>query len=107
MSTLRFRLRQMASIGLFAALFIAFSVATECCECATPANIRDLGGQAGCGLVLELPTGERLEPSGPLWLRFDKANGRRVRIGYRPLPAVSECLVGQPVELTCIMADGK
>jgi hypothetical protein len=107
MPTLLPRLGQTAFIGLFATLFIIFSVSTECYKCDTPATIRDLQGQAGCGLVLELPTGQWLEPSGGVWLRFDKANGRRVRVGYRPLPTVGECLAGQAVEITCIMADGK
>ncbi len=101
------RLRQTAFIGLFAAVFITLSVATECYECDTLATIRDLRGGAGCGLVLELPTGQWLAPSGIVWRRFDKANGRRVRVGYRPLPTASECLGSQAVEITCIMAEGK
>ncbi|MBO2008142.1 hypothetical protein [Hymenobacter negativus] len=99
------RLLQTALLGLFAVLFISLSVSTECYECNTLATIRDLSDPAGCGSVLELATGERLEPSGFTWLRFNKLNGQRVRIGYRPI-AASSCLVGQTVEITCIVADG-
>ncbi|UOQ96378.1 hypothetical protein MUN81_14105 [Hymenobacter sp. 5317J-9] len=70
--------------------------------CDTPATVRDLSGLDGCGKVLELANGKRLEPHGTAWNSFPSANGQHVVIGYVPAGSVSICMVGQPVEITCI-----
>ena len=73
-------------------------------DCATPATVRDLTGLDGCGKVLELANGQRLEPSGPVWDSFASANGQRVAVSYAQTAAVSTCMVGKTVEITCIHA---
>jgi hypothetical protein len=70
--------------------------------CGTPATIRDLTGLDGCGFVLELDNGKRLEPHGPLWQNYAKHDGERVTISYVAEPAMSICMVGEGVKLDCI-----
>jgi len=71
-------------------------------DCSTPATVRDLTGLDGCGKVLELSNGTRLEPTGPLWSSFNSTDGLQVLVGYRPISGGSICMVGQLVEVTCI-----
>lgn len=77
-------------------------------DCQTPATLRDLTGLDGCGFVLELADGQRLEPHGAVWAAYPKHDGERVTISYIDDPAVSICMVGQGVELKCIQQqDGR
>lgn len=98
-------------------------------ECTTLATVRDLTGLDGCGWVLELENGERLEPylvyanyGDPLWCGMvssdsrsqshidpqlwhnaNPQDGMKVRIAYEVLPEqVSVCMVGPIVQLTCL-----
>lgn len=77
-------------------------------DCQTPATLRDLTGLDGCGYVLELSNGQRLEPHGAAWEAYPKHDGERVTISYLDDPAVSSCMVGRAVELQCIQQqDGR
>ena len=76
--------------------------ADEAPSCGTPATVRNLTGLDGCGYVLELDNGQRLEPHGALWQNFALHDGDRVIIGYESDPAISICMVGDGVKLTCI-----
>lgn len=71
-------------------------------DCQTPATLRDLTGLDGCGYVLELADGQRLEPHGAAWEAYSKHDGERVTISYIDDPAVGICMVGRGVELKCI-----
>ncbi|MCC3159446.1 hypothetical protein LJ737_19550 [Hymenobacter sp. 15J16-1T3B] len=71
-------------------------------DCKTAATIRDLTGFDGCGFVLELSNGQRLEPHGPLWQNYAKHDGERVTISYVSAPTPSICMVGEGVTLNCI-----
>jgi len=96
------------SLGLFHC-----SDEPECasCNCSTPATVVDLTGLDGCGIVLELEDGSRLEP----WV--DSAgdcvtmtgldaskweDGAKVYIDYDVFSAVSICMVGERARITCI-----
>lgn len=70
--------------------------------CSTPATIRNLTGFDGCGYVLVLSDGKRLEPHGEVWDGFPKKDGATVTIGYVDEPMASICMVGSSVRLTCI-----
>ena len=70
--------------------------------CGTPATVRNLTGFDGCGYVLVLDSGKRLEPHGDAWQSFAKHDGDRVTISYEVEPAASICMVGEGVKLTCI-----
>lgn len=83
--------------------------------CGTFATIRDLRGLDGCGIVLELDNGEKLEPlynaswcgtpplPPPTIENIALMDGKRVSISYKELTdRVSICMVGKVVEITCI-----
>ena len=94
-----------APLLLVAALpLLAFSCrkATEGPACNTPATVRNFSGIDGCGFVLELDNGKRLEPHGDLWQGYAKKDGARVTISYVDEPSASICMVGDGVRLTCI-----
>ena len=61
-----------------------------------------LTGLDGCGKVLELASGKRLEPSGAAWTDFKSSAGQRVLVRYEPNSNMSICMVGQSVTVTCI-----
>lgn len=87
------------------------------CHANTPATIKDLTGLDGCGFVFELEDGTRLEPIrtfrcgtppiteeqlyDPLQ-NFVFQDGKKVFIEYVNTQAVSVCMVGQTVIITCI-----
>lgn len=92
---------------LLAALLLAAGVSCQDADapepdCATPATIRDLTGLDGCGFVLELTDGKRLEPHGALWQAYPKHDGERVVISYADDPVFGNCMVGPAVKLKCI-----
>lgn len=86
-------------------------------QCAIPATIRDLTGLDGCGWVFELEDGSRLEPVDifrcgtppvpedqpeDVLANFELVDGKRVMISYTEIDAVSACMVGKMVTITCI-----
>ncbi|GAB2943189.1 hypothetical protein GCM10027048_04740 [Hymenobacter coalescens] len=93
---------------LFAAIVLALAYScrnaaeTPAPECQIPATIRDLRGFDGCGFVLELDNGKRLEPHGALWENYAKHDGERVTISYTADPVPSICMVGAGVRLACV-----
>lgn len=71
--------------------------------CGTPATIRNFKGLDGCGYLLVLDNGKRLEPADTLWGSFPKVEGKRVTISYAPATGkVSACMTGELVNLRCI-----
>ncbi|GAA4369442.1 hypothetical protein GCM10023185_43030 [Hymenobacter saemangeumensis] len=78
------------------------NICPEPFDCAMLVTVRDLTGLDGCGKVLVLADGTRLEPTGAVWTNFPSADGQRVLVGYRPVAGGSICMVGQLVEVTCI-----
>jgi hypothetical protein len=85
------------------------------CQCSTPATIKDYRGMDGCGWILELENGERLQPlfskgwcaTPPipkvLTDSVEWVNGKQVRINYTARPDMNNsCMVGKIVEITCI-----
>jgi hypothetical protein len=106
-------------------LLIVF-VFTHCSDdtkpaCSTKAIIRDLTGLDGCGYVLELEDGTRLEPvlpslfcgtpplpkeitEDPLY-NFEFVDGKRVVISYQEAGSMSICMAGTTVKITCIQED--
>jgi hypothetical protein len=85
--------------------------------CGTMATVRDLSSLDGCGFVFELEDGARLEPirvffcgtppiakeqlEDPLY-NFSFIDGKKVLIDWEPIEAVSICMAGQTVRITCL-----
>lgn len=112
-------MRILCMLGIIAFGFIQCDEAdTTPGQCSTPATLRNLEGLDGCGWVFELNDGTRLEPrrlmycgtpplpkevtEDPLY-NFEYIDGKRVFIDYEPIAdAVSICMVGDVVRITCI-----
>ncbi|WP_303311993.1 hypothetical protein [Hymenobacter sp. BT730] len=71
-------------------------------DCTTLVTVRDLTGLDGCRMVLELSDGQRLEPLGPVWQAYTPHDEEKLYIAYELESAVSICMVGETVRLTCI-----
>jgi hypothetical protein len=103
-------------------LLLAF-VFTQCDEddnaqCSIVATVRDLTGFDGCGIVLELEDGSRIEPVLPILFcgtpplpkeitedpiyGFEFVDGKRVKISYKETGDFSICMIGPVVKITCI-----
>ncbi len=79
-------------------------------------TVRDLTGLDGCGLVLELPNGDYLEPYFPSaserdsqyysttqWDDIEPRDGLKLRMAYDTLSdRVSTCMVGSIVGITSL-----
>lgn len=125
------KLKTYADLGVYILLLILSLVllgtVTSCQKnelalpnvCGTMATIKDLRGLDGCGFVLELDNGERLEPVlrygcwdpsyqyTPNVDNVDFIEGKRVSIAYNVLPdRGSICMAGKVVEITCISETG-
>lgn len=87
-------------------------------DCTVPATVLDFTGFDGCGFVLELEDGSRIEPIRPFidcgtpplpkeitedpLYNFEFIDGKKVRISYRETDSPSICMVGPVVKITCI-----
>jgi hypothetical protein len=75
-------------------------------SCSTPARLKNLTGKLdGCGYVLELNDKTILEPVVlPDDIGFDFSDGKLVYINYEEVEAVSVCMAGKTVKVTCMKA---
>jgi hypothetical protein len=67
----------------------------------TNGTVQNFTGLDGCGMMIVLDSGERLEPvSVPAGTTLQA--GRRVRIEYRVVQRVSICMAGTTAEITSL-----
>ncbi len=73
------------------------------CPDGVTVTFRDLSGLDGCGYVLELADGTRLEVANLNELDITPEDGLKVRVKYSaPLDMASICMVGPIVRVECI-----
>lgn len=72
------------------------------CESGVKGTIVDLTGLDGCGYVIELEDGERIEPTD--WGKFEVPieDGQLIWVEYHAVEAASICMVGEVVALDCM-----
>ncbi len=81
--------------------------------CQTEATVVDMTGLDGCGLMFELADGTRLEPEHRTYVQapsieddplfhFNLKAGQRVKISWEESLALSACMAGRIVFITCI-----
>ncbi|MFZ5973032.1 MAG: hypothetical protein ACOYXA_15700 [Bacteroidota bacterium] len=84
-------------------------------DCNQLATVVDLTGLDGCGSVLELVDGTRLEPERRTYIQppkpeedplyhFELKVGDKVKISYRESDMGSVCMAGKVVFITCIQS---
>ncbi len=101
----------------FMIIFITFAISMitlESCEvvpspsddsntkCEFTGTVHDYTGLDGCGFIIELDNGEKLEPAVIEDESFELEDGQRVSLSYEPIEAASFCMVGKVVKITCI-----
>lgn len=131
---LRFTLKQkqhlfsISRLLLHLIAFIVLLISLNSCEllsthvdedevtCNTFATIKDKRGIDGCGFILQLDNGDKLEPVSdnnsqvdtqstgpqPSWNGITLKDGKRVKIRYQEVSRATICMMGKPVRLTCI-----
>ena len=76
------------------------------CPNSVPATFKDLTGLDGCGMVLELSDGSRLEDANLSELNLTPADGLKVRVKYSDAPGMASiCMVGPIVRVDCIVPE--
>ncbi len=75
--------------------------------CTTEAVVVDMTGLDGCGFMFELADGSLLEPMAAInpedaLLGFTLQAGQRVKISWEDTLALSTCMAGPIVTITCI-----
>lgn len=83
--------------------FIASSCIKQACSSGVKATMKDATGLDGCGYMLELEDGTKLEPINLETFDFQPKDGQKLRITYDIVTGGgSICMVGDQVEITCI-----
>ena len=80
--------------------------------CTTQAVVVDMTGLDGCGLMFELADGSLLEPLAPsspedALFNFVLKAGQQVKISWDETLALSACMAGRIVTITCITVCNK
>lgn len=71
-------------------------------SCATTGVVKDFSGLDGCGLLIELADGSKLEPA-EIVDNFKLKDGQRIAFDYEELSdMMSICMAGRIVRITCI-----
>jgi hypothetical protein len=92
---------------LFFALLIALGACTSpknsCDSTAEKATLEDFTGLDGCGYLIVLKDGTRLEPINLNSQTVAPADGKKVWLTYTTAKnTASICMVGEIVEITCM-----
>lgn len=72
------------------------------CESGINGTMVDLNGLDGCGFVIELDGGERLEPINWDTFEIEQEDGKAVVFEYHEVEMASICMVGKTIEIDCI-----
>ena len=84
-------------------LIIACRNESKCRDAAVTGNFKDLNGLDGCGMIIELENGDKLNPVNLEAMNVEAVDGKKVFLTYTKLEdAMSICMVGDMVEITCI-----
>jgi hypothetical protein len=72
------------------------------CESAVKATIIDLTGLDGCGHVIELENGDRVEPTNLDDFDVPIEDGQEVWVEYHTVEAATICMIGEVVTIDCL-----
>lgn len=86
---------------MFTMLFIGSCQKNACCK-GEKAIFKDLHGLDGCGYVIELDNGKRLEPVNMKDFSITPENGKKIWVKYHKTSGGSVCMVGEIVKIDCI-----
>ena len=97
------RMKNILTIASFAVLAIGCNKSEDSpCETGEKATIIDLTGLDGCGFVIELENGDRIEPTNLEDFDVPIEDGQKVWVEYHTVEAASICMVGDIVAIDCL-----
>jgi hypothetical protein len=85
---------------LLCAVFV--SCAQQHCPNGIPVKMKNLTGLDGCGWVLELSDGSRMEPINLNAFNVKMVEGKKIYVTFEDFPAASICMVGKIVKITSV-----
>ena len=86
-----------------ATLLLLTGCPEEGCENGVPSMLLDYTGLSGCSWIIQLQSGEKLEPLNLEDFDLTPADSMLVHVTYEKKPTMmSVCMVGKMVEITCI-----
>lgn len=59
-------------------------------------------GLDGCGFLIELDNGTKLNPVEYAVKSFNFEDGQRIRFSYKEVDMMNVCMAGQTVKITCL-----
>ena len=98
----------MQKIILSSTWIIIIMFATACnknkCSDSVKAELKDLSSIDGCGLVIKLENGTRLDPLNLSDFNIEMTNGKKVWVSYHLTTNLiaTICMVGDIIEIDCI-----
>jgi hypothetical protein len=90
-------------IQITALILILSSCQKSDCINSEKAVLKDLTGLDGCGIVIELANGTRLEPVNLSEFPIIPEDGKKIWVKYHITAGGSICMVGDMVEIDCIL----
>ena len=95
-------LKSISAISLITLLFLACN--KNKCDDSVKAELKDLSGLDGCGYVIELENGNKLEPLNLNDFNIDLKDGKKIWVSYHLTTSMiaTSCMVGDIVEIECI-----
>ncbi|WP_299187821.1 NigD-like N-terminal domain-containing protein [uncultured Aquimarina sp.] len=89
-----------AVFGLF---LIASCTEKQTCSKGVNGTLVNMLGLDGCSWVIQLDTGEKLQPVNLINFEVKKKNEPRISIVYKEVEAMAGiCMVGKMVEISCL-----
>lgn len=96
----------MKNILFISCLVFAFSCSKESgCNNTEHVILRNLTGLDGCGWVLQLDDGSKLEPQNLNDFEIEYVEGKSLHVSYTEIDGASICMVGQIVKINCLVED--
>jgi hypothetical protein len=92
-------------VFLFSLLILASCTKDTNCANSEHAELKNLTGLDGCGWVVELDNGSKLEPQNLSDFDVELVEGKDVHIRYTEVGGGSICMVGQIVTIDCLSED--
>jgi len=78
-------------------------VKEETKKCETVGTVKSFSGLDGCGLLIVLESGKKLQPAVIEDKNFKLQDGQKIRFNYEPEGGMmSICMAGMMVKITCI-----
>ena len=72
------------------------------CKNSVDGELKNFTGLDGCGWVIVLDDGSKLEPTNLASFNVPLVDGQKISVSYHEIQAASICMVGKMVEIECL-----